>query len=312
MLLYILRRLAVAVPMVLAIVFIVFVVARLAPASPIDIILGGKGTPQARRALEHAYGLDRPILVQFGAYLVGLLHGDLGRSFVHGQEPVSRIFARDFPVTAQLALQAFLFTFLVGVPAGLLAAYYHNSWFDRALMAVVVLLVSVPSFVLGPLLVLFIAVRLGWLPVSGWDTPASTILPTVTLGARSAALVARMMRSSLLEVLQQDYIRVALAKGLTRAQAVWRHGLKNAFLPVLTVLGTTLGYLLTGSFVVETIFQVPGIGYESVRSISARDYPIIQATALFVALIFVAVNLLVDILYGWFDSRARLTGGASQ
>lgn len=308
MLRYVLRRVFFAVPMVLAIVFIVFIVARLAPASPIDILLGGKGTPQARRALEHAYGLDRPLLVQFGRYLWGLLHGDLGRSFVHSQEPVSEIFARDFPVTAQLAFQAFLFTFVVGVPLGIFAAYTHNSWFDRALMALVVLLVSVPSFVLGPLLVLFIAVRLKWLPVSGWDTPASTLLPTITLGSRSAALVARMMRASLLEVLQQDYIRVAMAKGLTRTQAVWRHGLKNAFLPVLTVLGTTLGYLLTGSFVVETIFQVPGIGYESIRSISARDYPIIQATALLVAVIFVGVNLVVDILYGFLDPRARVEG----
>jgi peptide/nickel transport system permease protein len=159
--------------------------------------------------------------------------------------------------------------------------------------------------VLGPLLVLVVAVRLHWLHVSGWETPADTILPTITLGARSAALLARFMRSSLLEVLRQDYMRTALAKGLSRGQAVLRHALKNAFLPVLTVLGTNFGALLTGSFVVETLFQVPGIGFESINSITKRDYPLIQGMALLVAVIFIVVNLAVDILYGVVDPRAR-------
>lgn len=308
MLKYIARRIAIAIPTVLAIVFIVFFIARLAPSSPIDIMMAGKATPQARAALERAYGLDKPVPVQFLSYLAGLLHGNLGRSFSEGGRPVSQMFEKAFPVTAQLAIQALLFAMAAGLPIGILAALYHNSWFDRISMGLVVLLVSIPSFVLGPALVLLFAVRLGWLPVSGWDTPASTILPTITLGARAAAFIARFMRSSLLDTLHQDYLRTALAKGLSRAQAVRKHALKNAFLPVLTVLGTNLGNLMTGSFVVETIFQVPGVGYESIRSITTRDYPVIQATTLLVAVIFVTVNLIVDLLYGVIDPRVRVIG----
>jgi ABC-type dipeptide/oligopeptide/nickel transport system permease component len=303
---FIIKRVALAIPTLLAITFIVFFVARLAPSSPIDIILGDKPDPQAKAQLEKLYGLNKPVLVQYVDYVGNIvLHGDFGRSFGNGQKPVRDLIAASFPVTAQLALQALLFAMLVGLPLGAVAALYHNSWFDRLAMALVVALVSVPSIVLGPLLVLVVAVRLHWLPVSGWESPLYTILPTITLGARSAALLARFMRSSLLEVLRQDYMRTALAKGLSRGQAVLRHALKNAFLPVLTVLGTNFGTLLTGSFVVETLFQVPGIGFESINSITRRDYPLIQGMALLVAVIFIAVNLAVDVLYGVVDPRAR-------
>jgi len=305
MLTFLLKRLALAVPTLIAISFLVFIVARLAPASPVEILLGEKATPEAVARLNHEYGLDKPWLVQYADYVWNIVaHGDFGRSFSRSQS-VSEMIGRDFPVTAQLAMTALLFAMLVGLPVGALAALYHNSWFDRAAMAVVVALVSVPSIVLGPLLVLLFALRLGWLPVSGWDTPVHTLLPTVTLGARSAALLARFMRSSLLDVLRQDYLRTAIAKGLSRGRAVWRHALKNAFLPVLTVLGTNFGALLTGSFVVETIFQVPGIGYESINSITKRDYPVIQGMTLLVAIIFILVNLGVDILYGVIDPRVR-------
>ena len=306
MLNFVLRRLALSIPTLLAITFIVFFVARLAPSGPIDIILGDKPNPVAKAQLEKAYGLDKPVLVQYVDYVGNIvLHGDLGRSFQNGQKPVRELIQEFFPVTAQLAIQALLFAMAVGLPLGALAALYHNSWFDRLAMLVVVVLVSIPSIVLGPLLVLVVALRLHWLPVSGWDSPAYTILPTITLGARSAALIARFMRSSLLDVLRQDYMRTAMAKGLSRGKAVWRHALKNAFLPVLTVLGTNFGALLTGSFVVETLFQVPGIGYESINSITKRDYPLIQGMALLVAVIFILVNLVVDILYGVVDPRVR-------
>lgn len=303
---FILKRIALAVPTLLIITFLVFAVARLAPSSPIDIMLGEKATPEARARLEHLYGLDRPVVIQYVNYVAGIvLHGDFGRSFSRGGQPVTEMIREDFPVTAQLAVQALLFALALGIPVGIFAALYHNSWFDRASMTVVVALVSVPSIVLGPLLVLVIALRLHLLHVSGWDTPADTILPTVTLGARSAALFARFMRASLLEVLRQDYQRTAIAKGLSRGQAVWRHALKNALLPVLTVVGTNFGALLTGSFVVETIFQVPGIGYQSIASISKRDYPVMQGMTLLVAIIFILVNLGVDILYGVVDPRVR-------
>jgi ABC-type dipeptide/oligopeptide/nickel transport system permease component len=303
---FVLRRLALSIPTLLAITFIVFFIARLAPSGPIDIMLGDKPNPVAKAQLEKLYGLDKPVLVQYVDYVGNLaLHGDMGRSFQNGQKPVRELIAQFFPVTAQLAIQAMLFAMALGLPLGALAALYHNGWFDRLAMAVVVALVSIPSIVLGPLLVLAVALRLHWLPVSGWESPAYTILPTITLGARSAALIARFMRSSLLDVLQQDYMRTALAKGLSRGKAVWRHALKNAFLPVLTILGTNFGTLLTGSFVVETLFQVPGIGFESINSITKRDYPLIQGMALLVAVIFILVNLAVDILYGVVDPRVR-------
>ncbi len=306
MLPFIFKRIALAIPTLIAVSFLVFMVAHQAPASPIDIIAGDKATPETKARLAKQYGLDQPILVQYGRYVQGIvLHGDFGKSFSRGQQPVSEMIATDFPVTAQLALNALLFAMLIGLPIGALAALRHNSWFDRAAMTVVVALVSVPSIVLGPLLVLLFAVRLGWLPVSGWESPVYMVLPTVTLGARSAALLARFMRASLLETLRQDYLRTALAKGMSRGRAVWKHALKNAFLPVLTVLGTNFGALLTGSFVVETLFQVPGIGYESINSITKRDYPVIQGMALLVAVVFILVNLAVDVLYGVVDPRVR-------
>jgi len=301
---FILKRIGLAIPTLLVVTFPVFIAARLAPSDPVVNKLGEKATTEDRIRLRHQYGLDQPPLIQFVHYIGGVLHGDFGLSYSL-DVPVARLIVVKFPVTAQLAITALLFSMAVGLPSGALAAYLHNSWFDRVLMAIVVALVSVPSIVLGPLLILGIAVKLGLLPTSGWASPKYTILPTIALGARSAALVARFMRSSLLDVLRQDYIRTAIAKGLSRPQAVWQHGIKNALLPVLTILGTNFGALLTGSFVVERMFHVPGIGDISIESIFNRDYPVIQGVTLLVAIIFVAVNLGVDVLYGVIDPRVR-------
>ncbi len=313
MLIFILKRLALAVPTLLVILAVVFWAARLTPSDPVDIIAGEKASLETKANMRHQYGLDQPVGVQFARYVGGIVtHGDFGRAFkYHDRQPVAQTIAEDFPVTAQLAIQALLFAMILGLPVGILAALYHNSGFDKAAMTVVVALVSVPSIVLGPVLILVVAVRLHWLNVSGWETPADTILPTITLGARSAALIARFMRGSLLEVLRQDYMRTAIAKGLSRGRAVWRHALKNAFLPVLTILGTNFGLLLTGSFVVETIFRVPGIGYASYNSIIEHDYPVIQGITLLVAVIFLVVNLAVDVLYGVIDPRVRSQGGGA-
>ena len=312
MLNFILKRILLAIPTMLVILAVVFWTARLTPADPVDIIAGEKASPATKERMRHEYGLDQPVATQFVHYVVGVLHGDFGRAFVYrNRQPVRDMIVEDFPVTARLALQALLFALAIGLPVGILAALYHNSGFDKAAMTIVVALVSVPSIVLGPILVLAIAVRLHWLPVSGWNTPLHTILPTITLGARSAALIARFMRGSLLEVLRQDYMRTAIAKGLSRGMAVWRHALKNAFLPVLTILGTNFGLMLTGSFVVETIFRVPGIGRASYESIIVHDYPVIQGMTLLVAIIFLAVNLAVDVLYGVIDPRVRTQGDAA-
>jgi ABC-type dipeptide/oligopeptide/nickel transport system permease component len=298
-------RLLLAIPTLLAVTFVTFFLGYLSPGSPIDIMLGQHSDAQTRKQLEHAYGLDRPPLVQYGSYLWGLLHGNLGKSFANINVPVTQLIANHFPTTAFLAFMALLLAMLVGLPAGALAALKHNKLLDRLTMSVVLMLVSVPAFVLGPVLMLILALRLNWLPAAGWEGPENWVMPILVLAARPAALLARFMRSSMLDVLRQDYIRTAFAKGLSPGRVLLKHALKNAFLPVLTVLGTTFGFLLTGSFVVETIFTVPGIGYESIQSILRRDYPVIQGVALLVAVIFITVNLVVDILYGLIDPRVR-------
>jgi ABC-type dipeptide/oligopeptide/nickel transport system permease component len=243
--------------------------------------------------------------VQYGYFLWNALHGDLGRSFSNAGRPVTQMIREQFPVTALLATLALATAILLGLPAGILAAIYHNRPLDRMMMGFVLLFVSMPAFVLGPILMLILSLRLNWLPSAGWEGPEYYLLPTLVLAARPAALLARLMRSSMLEVIRQDYIRTAYAKGLSTAHVLFKHALKNAFLPVLTAIGNTFGYLLSGSFVVETLFNVPGIGYESIQSILRRDYPVIQGVALLVAALFILVNLVVDILYALIDPRVR-------
>lgn len=305
MLVYVAKRLALAVPTLIVVSFITFFLGFLAPGSPIDLLMGQHGDPEVRRRLEHEYGLDLPPLVQYKRFVLNALQGDLGRSFANGEKPVSELIAEQFPTTALLACLAIVTAMVMGLPAGVAAALYQNRLPDRLVMGSVLLLVSTPPFVLAPLLMLLFALRLEWLPASGWEGPAYWVMPVLVLAARPAALMARLMRSSLVEVLRQDYIRTAYAKGLSTAQVIRRHALKNAFLPVLTALGNSFGYLLTGSFVVETIFGIPGIGYESIHCILARDYPVIQAVALLVATLFISVNLVVDVLYALVDPRVR-------
>ncbi len=302
----ILRRCGQAIPTMFLILLVVFAAVRLAPSSPADILLGQHANAAARQAINHQFHLDEPLPVQFWLYLKGVfLHGSLGESYIQRGQSVTSILSAQFPVTVQLAIQAMLFAVVLGLPLGIVAAYYQNTWIDRLAMAFVVALTSVPSFVLGPILVLVLAIKFHLLPVAGWDSPVYTILPTVTLGARTAAQLARFQRAALLDVLSQDYLRTALAKGLTRSRALRKHALRNASLPVLTVLGVNFGNLLTGSFVVETLFHVPGIGYQSIQSINNRDYPVIQGVALLVAAIYVTVNLVTDLLYRAVDPRVR-------
>jgi len=298
-------RLLQAIPTLLAVTLVTFLLGYFAPASPVDILLGQHADPETRRRLEHEYGLDRPALVQYGAFLWGAVRGDLGRSFANANRPVTEMLTEQFPVTATLAVLALAAAIACGVPAGIAAALRHNSLLDRTVMAGVLVFVCTPPFVYAPLLILLFSLRLGWLPSSGWEGPQTLVLPIAVLAARPAALIARLMRSSMLDVVRQDYIRTAMAKGLSRAQVIRRHAVKNAFLPVLTALGSAFGYLLTGSFVVENIFSIPGIGYESVQSIRQRDYPVIQGMAILVAVVFLLVNLIVDLLYAWVDPRVR-------
>jgi ABC-type dipeptide/oligopeptide/nickel transport system permease component len=302
---FVARRLLLAIPTLLGVSLVAFFLGYLAPGSPIDLLMGQHGDPAVRRRLEHQYGLDLPPLQRYGRFVWNAVHGDLGYSFANGERPVSQMIAEQFPTTALLAFLAICAAALLGLPAGIVAALRHNRAPDRAVMGGVLLLVSTPPFVLAPLLMLLLALKLDWLPASGWEGPRYWVLPVLVLAARPTALLARLMRSSMLDVLRQDYIRTAHAKGLAPAQVIRRHALKNAFLPVLTVFGNSFGYLLTGSFVVETVFGIPGIGYESIHSILARDYPVIQSVALLVAAVFLGVNLAVDVLYAAVDPRVR-------
>ncbi len=314
---FIALRLALAIPTLLAISALVFFASYLAPGDPVDEMMGQHSSPEIKRELRHQFGLDRPPIVRYGEYVGGIVtRGDFGRSYVTRQ-PITPLIAQGFKNTAILAVCALTLSLLVGIPLGILAAVNANRWIDRAAMTLALVGVGVPSFVMAPLLVLALAVRAHYLPVLGFSIeggrldPAYFILPTVVLAARSTALIARLTRSAMLDTLTQEYIRTARAKGLSRLRVLFRHALKNAAPPILTAAGTTFGYLLSGSFVVETIFAIPGIGYQSIRSIQARDYPIIQGLTLLLAATFVLVNLVVDILYGVLDPRARAVGGGS-
>jgi ABC-type dipeptide/oligopeptide/nickel transport system permease component len=249
-------------------------------------------------------GLDRPVWQQYVSYVAGVAHGDFGESYLT-QRPVSEILGNGFPFTLTLAAWALILAIGIGVTLGVTAAVYQDTWIDRVTMVIALVGVSIPTFVLAPILILFLALKLGWLPVAGWLGPKYVVMPAIVLAGRPSALIARLTRSQMVEVLRQDYIRTAYAKGLTKSQVIFKHALRNALLPVLTIVGTAFGYLLTGSFVVETIFSVPGIGQQSIESIFRRDYPVIQATVLLAVMGFVVVNLCVDLLYGVLDPRVR-------
>jgi len=311
MLRYTLRRLLAAPLMVLGVAAIVFSMVHLVPGDPAEYMLRDIGSPEAIAALRHSMGLDAPLYVQYARFVWGLAHGNAGESLVTHREVSDEIAAR-FPYTAELAVASMLVACAIGIPAGVLSATRPNSPFDHASRIAALLGVSMPTFWLGLVLMLIFALRLEVLPAFGQGGPPwtvdglrSLVLPSVTLGAPSSAIIARMVRSSLLEVLGADYVRTARAKGLPEGRVVRRHGLKAAFLPVLTVMGVQVGSLLAGAIVTETVFAWPGLGRLTVDAILKRDLPLIQGSVLLFTLIFIAVNLLVDISYGLLDPRIR-------
>lgn len=298
------RRTVLAVGTLWVLSLITFLLGALAPGGPAEVVLGQHADPQMIAQFKQERGLDQPLYVQYGRWLGGAVRGDLGISFKDNQPIVKTLTAR-YPITVRLALTAALYALVVGVFLGILAALRPDSWLDRLATTLALTGVSLPPFVLLPLLVFVFSLRLHWFPVTYNDQWWHLLLPAVALGTRPAALVARMTRASFLEALGQDYVRTARAKGLGWGKTVLRHAGKNALVPVLTVFGTGVGYLLGGSFVVETIFGIPGIGAISVEAIPARDYPMIQAVTLLAAAVFIGVNLLVDLLYGFLDPRLR-------
>lgn len=302
---YLSMRFLFALPALWLIVTMVFLLAHIVPGDPVQQMLGEGARAEDLQQLRHALGLDMPIGKQYVHYLAGVAQGDLGESF-RFREPVTRVVIEHYPATLELAVVALLVCAVIGIPAGLLAAERRASATDHAVGVFTLLGLSVPNFALGPVLVLGFSVLLGWLPVSGRGGPAHLILPAMTLGAALAAILTRMVRTSVIEELSSDYVRTARAKGLSPAAVLFRHAFRNALIPILTILGLQFGTLLAGTIVTETIFSWPGIGRLAVQAIGARDYPLLQGCILLIAVSYVLVNLFTDFIYVLVDPRVRL------
>lgn len=302
---YLLLRLLLALPALWLIVTMVFLLAHTVPGDPVQQMLGEGARTEDVQQLRHTLGLDVPIPVQYGRYLVGVLHGNLGESF-RFQQPVARVVLSHYPATLELAAFALLVCAAIGIPAGMFAAEHRGTAADHAVGVFTLFGLSVPNFALGPVLILVFSVMLGWLPVSGRGGVSHLILPSITLGAALAAILTRMVRTSVIEELSSDYVRTARAKGLPESAVLFRHAFRNALIPILTILGLQFGTLLAGTIVTESIFSWPGIGRLSVQAIEARDYPLLQGCILTIAFSYVVVNLLTDLFYAFVDPRVRL------
>lgn len=308
MLRFLCKRIALAIPVILTVVTITFFLIRLAPGGPFD---QERNVPPEVMANLHAqYNLDAPVLRQYVDYLGDLLRGDLGPSFRYTTRSVNEMITSGFPITLELGLYALAFALLIGLPAGIIAAMKPNSAQDYIPMSAAMLGICLPSFVLGPLLILVFGIWLGWLPVSGWgSSPGDKILPAITLGSTYAAYIARISRGGMLEVLSQDYIRTARAKGLSTFRVVMVHALRGGITPVISYLGPALAGLLAGSFVVETIFQIPGLGRFYVQAAFNRDYTMIMGTTIFLAALIILFNLIADLILVWLNPRLRQEAG---
>ncbi|RME60739.1 MAG: ABC transporter permease [Caldilineae bacterium] len=319
---YIIRRLLWAMPVLFGVILVTFLLARALPGGPFDFA-GDRSLPESVRAnLARKYNLDAPVHEQFIDYFLGVLQGDLGPSFRSRSQTVNDILAQSFPISLQLGLLSMLLGLVIGIPAGIVAAINHNSWLDYTSSFIAILGVSIPNIVLGPFLIWFVGLKLNLLPVARWGAdytqfylgfiPPLTakfwihaILPTVTLGTGLSAGIARLTRASLLQVIREDYIRTAKAKGLHFWAIISLHALKNALIPVVTILGPMFAAVVTGSFVIEQIFAIPGMGRHFVQSVTNRDYGVVLGASIVYAVLLVLANLLVDIAYAFLDPRIR-------
>jgi dipeptide transport system permease protein len=333
MLRFLFTRVSLVVPTFIGITLLVFVLVRLIPGDPIETMAGEHGIDQAvHEQLRHEYGFDRPVIVQYGYYLLRLAHGDLGRS-IATHKPVIEEFTSLFPATIELSVCAMIFALCIGLPAGIIAAVRRNSIFDHGVMGLSLTGYSMPIFWWGLLLILLFSVQLGWTPVSGriavvyfvqpktgfllidtllagdtaafWSALSHLILPAIVLGTVPLAVIARMTRSAMLEVLGEDYIRTARAKGMSRFRVIAVHAFRNALIPIVTVIGLQIGTLFTGAILTETIFSWPGVGKWLIEGIGRRDYPVLQGGTLLIGAIIMTVNLLVDVTYGFINPRIR-------
>ena len=298
------RRLVLTIPVLLGVATLVFSLIHLIPGDPAQAMLGEAAPQSDVEELRRRLGLDRPLPEQYGAFLRGLVTGDLGTSLRTGMPVTDQIVER-MPATFELAAAAMLVAIAFSMPLGILAAVRRGTMVDHAAMTVSLAGVSVPNFWLGPLLAIVFAVELGWLPVSGRGTWAHLVLPAISLGAALAAILARMTRATMLEELREQYVQAARARGVSRPRAILRHAFRNSLIPVVTLVGLQFGAVLTGAVITETIFAWPGIGRLLIQSIGFRDYPLVQGCILLIALTYVGVNLLTDVLYGVLDPRIR-------
>lgn len=305
MTLFILKRLVQIVPVIFGVTLVVFLIMQMVPGDS-AIVLAGEGASQETiEELRENLGLNLPLHIQYWEYIKGVVQGDLGHSIKNGNQVLDEIIVR-LPITIELAVYSILITIVLGLGAGIISAIRPYSWMDFGVTIIALLGISLPSFFLGILLMYSFSINLGWLPVAGWDSPMHIILPAITLGAGGAAIVARMTRSSMLEVINQDFIRTAKAKGLNGYMIIFKHALRNALIPVITVVGLQFGSLLGGTVLIESVFAVNGLGRMIVDAIRTRDLPMVQGGVLVASMIFVFVNLFVDILYKVFNKRIDL------
>lgn len=303
MLTYTLRRLFGGILTLLLLAGLTFFLLRLAPGGPFDSEQAWP--PEIQANISHHYELDLPPTLQFAHWLRDLVHGDLRESFQYLGRPVSELIADTLPVSAILGGGALLMSILIGIPMGCITAWKKGSWFDHFILAFAITGMSLPSYLIASILIIIFSIWLGWLPPALWESRASWILPMLTLGWRPASMILRLIRTSILDALQSDYIRTAHGKGLSEKKVIFKHALKNSIIPVISLLGPIGANLITGSFLVEVIFQIPGMGKYFVQAVLNRDYPLVMGVTLVYGIILILANLLVDLLYGWIDPRIR-------
>lgn len=301
---YILKRLAMMIPVLLGVTILVFAMLHFAPGDPARTVLGESASEADISPMREEMGLNDPLPVQFARYVGGILQGDFGTSYVSRNEVLTEIMAR-YPTTMLLAGLSVLVMVIVGIPTGIISAVKQYSWMDNASMLVALTGVSMPTFWTGMLLIMVFSLGLGWFPPSGFYGPIYWVLPAITVGFNAAALITRMTRSSVLEVIRQDYIRTARAKGQTENTVIIHHALKNALIPIITVIGLQIGIQLGGAMVTESVFSIPGLGNYMLTAIKARDYPVVQGGVLIIAFSFCFINLLVDLIYAFVDPRIK-------
>lgn len=305
MIAFILKRLLFAVPTLLVLMTLTFVIMKVVPGGPFD---SEKALPEEVKAnIEAKYHLDKPLLEQYVLYLQNLAHGDLGLSYRYlGTRTVNEVIAETLPISMKLGICALLFAIVCGIPLGVMSAYYKNTWLDFSAMFLAVAGVSLPNYLVASGLILLFSIYLQWLPPALWEGWSSAVLPTITLGLRPMALIARMTRASMLDVLNADFVKMAYAKGASTLRVLFLHALKNALVPIITILGPITAAIITGSFVVEVIFAIPGMGRHFVSAVVDRDYTLIMGVTLVYGVIVILSNLAVDALYAWVDPRIRV------